>query len=196
LYQWKLILIVHGFTIAFASDVMACASEVGRVDDAAKKAVLRLFTYGLYAVTCRHGYQQNAFTANWLTQVSFDPPLLALSVENTAASLPLIRASGVFTVCVLESGQRDLAGNLGRSLRRAPNKLESLHFLPDPPGADAASAADPPVLADSLGYLRCAVQQEVPAGDSTLLLARVYDAVLLRTGEPLTMREAGFRHSG
>jgi flavin reductase (DIM6/NTAB) family NADH-FMN oxidoreductase RutF len=164
------------------------------MDETAKKAVLRLFTYGLYAVTCRHGAQRNAFTANWLTQVSFDPPLVALSVENDAISLELIRGSRAFAVCVLESGQRDLAGRLGRSLRRAPTKLDELEWLPDDRAPGAADA--PPILAASLGYVQCAVQSETPAGDSTLLVARVVDAQLLRAGEPLTMSQSGFRHSG
>ena len=47
-----------------------------------RRACLRLLSYGLYAVTVRRGSEHGGFTANWLTQVSFDPPLLALSVEN------------------------------------------------------------------------------------------------------------------
>ncbi len=161
------------------------------MDEAAKKSVLRLFTYGLYVVTSRYQGRQNACTVNWLTQVSFDPPLLAVSVENDTLSLELIRASGVFAACVLESGRRELAGTLGRSQRRAPSKLDGVVWL-----AEEAAADVPPVLADCLGYVRCAVESETPAGDSTLLVARVTDATLLRTGEPLTMRDAGFRHSG
>ena len=185
------------------------------MDVAAKKAVLRLCTYGLYVVTCEHRGKRNAFTANWLTQVSFEPPMLALSVERDAASLPLIRASGRFAVCVLERGQRALAATLGRSLHRSPAKLEGLRWLDleqvapargeSPPVLDAAagifqlpSGSDNPVpvLADCLGYLRCTVAEETPAGDSVLLVATVVDAYLLREGQPLTMQEAGFRHSG
>jgi flavin reductase (DIM6/NTAB) family NADH-FMN oxidoreductase RutF len=166
------------------------------MDEAAKKAVLRMFTYGMYVVTSRHEARYDAFTANWLTQVSFDPPLVALSVENDAASLELIRNSGLFTVCVLESGKRDVAGSLGRSLRRSPDKLAGLQWLPEQPDTVGAPPSEPPVLADCLGYVRCAVLQQVPAGDSQLLLSRVYDARLLRAAEPLTMRETGFRHSG
>lgn len=185
------------------------------MDAAARKAVLRLCTYGLYVVTCAHRGQRNAFTANWLTQVSFEPSMLALSVERDAASLPLIRASGTFAVCVLDRGQRALAATLGRSLHRSPAKLEWLRWLdPEQPGpARGGSLPVPdatteifqapgqtdnpvPVLADCLGYLRCRVATETPAGDSVLLVATVIDALLLREGQPLTMREAGFRHSG
>ena len=185
------------------------------MDLAAKKAVLRLCTYGLYVVTCAHRGKRNAFTANWLTQVSFEPPMLALSIERDAASLPLIRDSGMFAVCVLDREQRALAATLGRSLHRSPAKLDGLRWLepeqPGPagggslpvPGTAAETFQAPsdtdnrtPVLADCLGYLRCRVATETPAGDSVLLVAAVVDAHLLRAGQPLTMQEAGFRHSG
>jgi len=185
------------------------------MNPAAKKAVLRLCTYGLYVVTCEHQRQRNAFTANWLTQVSFEPPMLALSVERDAASLPLIRDSGMFAVCVLERDQRALAATLGRSLHRSPAKLEGLRWLEPEQSASTGGGSLPvpgtaaetfqapsdtdnplPVLADCLGYLRCTVSTETPAGDSVLLVATVIDAHLLREGQPLTMQEAGFRHSG
>ena len=185
------------------------------MDAAAKKAVLRLCTYGLYVVTCEHRGKRNAFTANWLTQVSFEPPMLALSVECEAVSLPLIRASGTFAVCVLDREQRALAATLGRSLHRSPAKLEGLRWLdpeqPDPATGGSSQVLNAigeahqgathvgcsvPVLADCLGYLRCMVTTETEAGDSVLLLATVFDAQLLSAGQPLTMQEAGFHHSG
>src|SRR5947209_15333514 len=71
------------------------------MDLALKKQVLRTFTYGLYAVSCADEGEVNIFTANWLTQVSFDPPMLAVSVENASKSLPMILRSRKFTVNVL-----------------------------------------------------------------------------------------------
>ena len=54
------------------------------MDPNTKKLALRQFTYGLYAVTCIEGNEVNAFTANWLTQISFEPPLVAVSIENNS----------------------------------------------------------------------------------------------------------------
>jgi len=51
------------------------------LDQAAKKKVLRDFTYGLFAITASHQNERGVFTANWLSQASFDPPLVMLSVE-------------------------------------------------------------------------------------------------------------------
>jgi flavin reductase (DIM6/NTAB) family NADH-FMN oxidoreductase RutF len=158
------------------------------LDPIAKKTVLRQFTYGLYAVTSAHAGVSNVFTANWLTQVSFDPPMIAVSVENDSTSLSLIRASARFGVNVFATGQRELAGSLGKPRARVGDKLAALAHL--------YSEAGLPILSDALGYAECLIAGELPAGDSTLLLGEVVDARVLREGDPLTMREAGFRHFG
>ena len=158
------------------------------MDETAKKAALRLFTYGLYAVTARHGDDENAFTANWLTQVSFDPPMLALSVESSSHSIGLIRASGVFTVNVLPSGDREVAGDLGKRWEKAPTKLAQVPHHTGPNGCA--------ILDQALAYVECRVEGSVPAGDSTVFIARIVGAGVLREGAPLTMAESGFRHSG
>jgi flavin reductase (DIM6/NTAB) family NADH-FMN oxidoreductase RutF len=158
------------------------------MDPAVKKQVLRQFTYGLFAITCNEGEEVNAFTANWLTQVSFDPPLLAVSVENNSKSLPMIQRSRKFAVNVLRTGQRQLAGDLGKSALKYPEKLASIAYETRGDGYI--------VLQDALSWVGCVVQQTHLAGDSTLLVAEVVDAGVVAEGQPLTMNEAGFRHAG
>lgn len=158
------------------------------MDPAVKKQVLRQFTYGLFAITCNEGEEVNAFTANWLTQVSFDPPLLAVSVENNSKSLPMIQRSRKFAVNILRTGQRELAGALGKSALKYPQKLASIAY--------ETRGDDYIVLQDALSWIGCVVQQTHPAGDSTLLVAEVVDAGVVAEGQPLTMNEAGFRHAG
>jgi flavin reductase (DIM6/NTAB) family NADH-FMN oxidoreductase RutF len=158
------------------------------LDAEARQTVLRLFTYGLYVVGVNDGEDANVFTANWLTQVSFDPPLLALSVENDCRSRGIIDRGGCFAVSVLESGQRSIASELGRSSKSEPDKLSKARH--------EWAANGCPVLPDALGYLGCEVQSSTPAGDSVLYVARVTEAVSYHQGAPLTMREAGFRHAG
>jgi flavin reductase (DIM6/NTAB) family NADH-FMN oxidoreductase RutF len=160
------------------------------LDQQAKKTVLRHVTYGLYAVTAAAAGDRGVFTANWLTQVSFEPPLLGLSVEKDSSTLSLIRASGRFAVCPLAADQRELAGALGRPRARVGDKFAALDLR-------LREAADGlPVLADALGYVACRVTGELDAGDSVLLLAEVVEAAVFHEGDPLTMREAGFRHAG
>ncbi|GAC1354400.1 MAG: flavin reductase family protein [Ktedonobacteraceae bacterium] len=158
------------------------------MDLAIKKQALRLFTYGLYAVMCADQNGVNGFTANWLTQVSFDPPLLAVSIENNAKSLGMVLNSRKFSINVLRTGQRELAGILGKSALRAPDKLADIPYT--------ITDAGYPILQSALCWVACEVRQTVPTGDSTLVVAQVVDAGMLAEGQPLTMAEAGFRHAG
>lgn len=153
-----------------------------------KKQVLRTFTYGLYAVSCADAGEVNAFTANWLTQVSFEPPLLAVSVENDSKSLPMILQSKKFTVNVYKTGDRELAGQLGKSQIKFPEKMAGVAYEIGENGC--------PILRDALAWVACEVRHTAPAGDSTLLVAEVVNVGMIGEGKPLTMAEAGFRHAG
>jgi flavin reductase (DIM6/NTAB) family NADH-FMN oxidoreductase RutF len=160
------------------------------MDLGAKKTVLRQFTYGLYAVTATHDSERGVFTANWLSQISFEPPLVALSVELDSSTLPLIRASGRFTICPFEADQRDLAGALGRPKAKAGDKFEALDL------ATRTTEQGDLALEVSLGYVTCTVRSESEAGDSVLFIGEVIDAGVFSDADPLTMRAAGFRHAG
>jgi flavin reductase (DIM6/NTAB) family NADH-FMN oxidoreductase RutF len=158
------------------------------MDPNLKKQVLRTFTYGLYAVSCANEGEVNVFTANWLTQVSFEPPLLAVSVEKISKSLPMILRGRVLTVNVFRSVDRELAGKLGKSALRQPDKLVNIPFHLGLNGC--------PILDDALAWVACEIRNTVEAGDSTLIVAEVIDIGMLSEGQPLTMAESGFRHAG
>lgn len=155
----------------------------------AKKTVLRHFPYGLYVVTVAHGGEEHGMTANWLTQAAFEPPMIAVAVENTSKTIGMIRDSHHFAVNVLQKGQRDLAGKLGRSSQQAPQKLKGIKTKPAP-------GANTPVLADALGWVECRLVTTLPAGDHTLVLGEVIEAGVEHEGEALTLQEAGFKYSG
>jgi flavin reductase (DIM6/NTAB) family NADH-FMN oxidoreductase RutF len=158
------------------------------LDPQRKKQVLRTFTYGLYAVSCASEGEVNAFTANWLSQVSFEPPLVAVSIENNTKSLPMILRSCKFLINVYREGDRELAGKLGKSALAHPEKLSSIAYTSGPGGA--------PILSDALAWVACEVRQTIETGDSTLLVAEVVDVGMQGEGQALTMQAAGFRHAG
>jgi flavin reductase (DIM6/NTAB) family NADH-FMN oxidoreductase RutF len=159
------------------------------MDEQTKKTALRMFTYGMYAVTAKHGDEVAAMTANFLTQSSFTPPMVAVAVEVDSKTHRVIEASGAFAVNVFEDVQRELAGLLGRKSRKSPDKFDGVPWTPGP-------ATGSPILADALGWVECRVTGRVESGDHTLYVGEVVEAGAHREGVPLTMAAAGFRHSG
>lgn len=159
------------------------------MDEAAKKAILRHFPYGLYVVTVAHNGDEHGMTANWLTQASFEPPMAVVAIENTSKTIGMIRESHHFAVNLLLSGQRELAGKLGRSSEKAPQKLKGIKTKPGP-------VFGTPVLVDGLGWVECRVVATLPAGDHTLVLGEIVAAAVEHEGQPLTLQEAGFKYAG
>ncbi len=159
------------------------------MDNALKKTVLRMFTYGLYAATAKHGDDVSIMTVNWLTQCSFEPPMLALAVEGDSHSRQVIEASRAFALNLYESGQRELAGGLGRTFGKHPEKIAEVAWRPGP-------ATGSPLLENALGWVECKIVSSMPAGDHILFVAEVVDVGLNHEGVPLTLKETGFKYAG
>ncbi len=128
-------------------------------------------------------------TANWLTQCSFEPPLLALAVEADSHSRQVIEASGAYAINIYETGQRELAGSLGRTFRKHPEKLSEVAWKPGP-------VTGSPLLDSALGWVECKIISSTPAGDHILFVAEVVEVGLNREGVPLTLKETGFKYAG
>ncbi len=160
------------------------------MDAAARQTVLRHFPYGLYVVTVAADGEEHGMTANWVTQAAFEPPMIAVAVENTSKTIGMIRDAHYFAVSLLATGQRDLAGKLGRSSDQAPSKLKGIKTKPAP-------VSKTPVLVDALGWVECRAIASLPAGDHTLVLGEIVEAgVETPDAQPLTLQETGFNYSG
>jgi flavin reductase (DIM6/NTAB) family NADH-FMN oxidoreductase RutF len=159
------------------------------MDQDAKKKVLRSIVYGLYAFGVRDGEEAHAMTVNWVTQVSFEPPMIAVAIENESRSLPLVRRERAFALSLLPTGSRQLAGKLGRSSANVPDKLAGVAHHPAP-------VTGSPILDEATGWLDCRVLSEQPAGDHTLMIAEVVEAGLQHEAKTLTLEETGFRYAG
>lgn len=129
-------------------------------------------------------------TANWVTQAAFEPPMVAVAVENNSKTIGMIRDSHHFAISVLQQGQRELAGKLGRTSEQAPHKLKGIKTKPAP-------VSGTPVLVEGVGWVECRVVATLPAGDHTLVLGEVVAAgVENESAVALTLQEAGFKYAG
>jgi len=144
--------------------------------------LFRRLTNGLYVVGVAHGEQRDGFTAAWVTQVSFDPLLVALSINPSHASFPILVAAEAFAVSILRHGQLELARHFGTQSGWAVDKLAGQRWQAAPGGA--------PVLLDALAYLECVLVDRHPAGDHELVLGRVVGGrVLAPEALPMTYAE-------
>ncbi len=158
------------------------------LDEQAKKTMLRKIPHGLYICGVKDGEDVNGFTASWVMQASFVPPLVVNCVKNDSKSHAMIKASGVFALSVLEAGQKEMAQAFFKPQRRVGNKFENIEFYTGETGC--------PIISDSLGFVECRVVGSVEHGDHTVFVGEVIAAGVHREGDPLLLESTGWQYGG
>jgi flavin reductase (DIM6/NTAB) family NADH-FMN oxidoreductase RutF len=138
--------------------------------DKLRRRVLWTMPSGLYVLGTRAGDRRNGMTLNWATQVSFDPKLVAVSVEKTAFSHELLAEGGVFALSIVDREDRAIVRKFTKPVEvdAEARTLNGFVFHDGKSGA--------PVLDQAAAYVDCVVRQQVDAGDHTLFLGEVVDA--------------------
>jgi flavin reductase (DIM6/NTAB) family NADH-FMN oxidoreductase RutF len=156
----------------------------GTADASSLPALFRTISLGVYAVGVTDGQRRDAFTAAWVMQASFNPLLLAVSINPANASYELLHATGNFSINVLKEGQLELARRLGTRSGRNQDKLAGIRCHPGRLGS--------PILDEALSYFECELMGRTRAGDHELVLGRVVDGNILDPrGIPLTYAATG-----
>lgn len=159
------------------------------LDEQAKKTLLRKIPHGLYICGVKDGEEVNGFTASWVMQASFQPPLVVNCVNQSSGSHEMIKNSGVFTLSVLEASQKDIAQKFFKPQRLVGNKFEDVEV-------EFGTETGCPVLTTSLGYVECRVVGSVSQGDHTVYVGEVIAAKLYRDGDPLLLESTGWQYGG
>ncbi|WP_244158596.1 flavin reductase family protein [Caballeronia fortuita] len=146
--------------------------------------LFRGLTAGVYVIGVAQGEFRNAFTASSVMLVSFRPLLVAISVNPTHASYPILDGGGVFTINVLKAEQLNAAEHFGTQSGRTVDKLSATPWRAGRTGA--------PLLIDALAHIECQVVMDIEAGDHRLVVGRVVDgAVLAADASPLLYASTG-----
>jgi flavin reductase (DIM6/NTAB) family NADH-FMN oxidoreductase RutF len=142
--------------------------------------VFKYITQGVYVVSVSNGQKQNAFTAAWVMQVSFDPLLICFSINPAHYSYQLLQDGGVCCISVLNNQQYAVAEHFGSS--EIKDKMAAYQWLKTKSGGA-------PALAESLAYFDCHIDHYSEAGDHIIAVCRVTDAAILNKGRPLLYQE-------
>lgn len=160
------------------------------LDPQAKKVALRAINYGLYVVTAKAGDELAAAGVNWLTQASFEPPLIVTALKTDNDSRRLVEASGVFAVNVLGTDQLDVGKAFFRTSTVEGATINGYAFEPGP-------ATGCPLIVDLPYWFECRVTDTVDRGDHTVYVAETVGAgVRDESAVPLLLRDTGMSYGG
>ncbi len=157
------------------------------------KNALQMMPYGFYSITSRHGEDTNAMVANWISQVSFEPRLMAIGLQKTSYSHGLIEKGRVFVINLfrLEDKEAMISFTKGRS--KNPDKMREATFT-------AAPVTGCPVLEGAAAYIEFKLVDIVDiGGDHDIVIGEAVGASVLKptdTADMITLPGIGWSYAG
>tara|TARA_Y100001968_G_scaffold321506_1_gene356020 strand:- start:16955 stop:17437 length:483 start_codon:yes stop_codon:yes gene_type:complete len=158
------------------------------LDLEAKKVLLRKIPHGLFICGVRDGDEINGFTASWVTQGSFNPPLVVIGVRADGSSHEIIEKTSKFSLNMLRADQKDLAAVFFKPQKGLGGRFESIAYEYGEYGL--------PILEDAIGAVECEVIGNVKKGDHTVFVAEVRSAKLINDTDSLTLSSTGWNYGG
>jgi flavin reductase (DIM6/NTAB) family NADH-FMN oxidoreductase RutF len=150
---------------------------------------LRQIPYGLYVLGVRGGDgEMNAMAASWVTQCSFDPPLIMVAVRKPSRTYDLVKSGGSFSLNLLDKKERRIVRTLEKPFRAVGNKIGRVSHVEEDTGA--------PILRRAFAYLECEVRDIYQPGDHALVIGEVVHAVLRGPGEPIMCSDLKWHYGG
>jgi flavin reductase (DIM6/NTAB) family NADH-FMN oxidoreductase RutF len=112
--------------------------------------------------------KRNFMTLNWATQLSFDPKLVGVSVEQGAVTHALVSGGEAFSLSILAREDRGI-------VRKFVKPVEDDDGATMNGFAVVTRRTGAPVLAQAAAWLDCEVRQAVGTGGHTLFIGEVVD---------------------
>lgn len=161
---------------------------------------LNAVTWAIPNVLCLIGSRSddewNGMTQSWVTQVSMEPVLIAISVDRKAVTNRLIHAGGAFSVNLWDRDDTKVFRTFSKPATRIGSTLN------DRPVREGVTGV--PVFEEAVAWLECRVAQAIDVGTHDLFLGEVVDAGFREGGremavarmEDTRMKYGGVRRGG
>jgi len=124
--------------------------------------------------------KDNIITLAWHMPVSFSPELYAISIGKTRFSCKMIQKSRCFVVNFIPYELKQQAVFCGSRSGEHINKFKESGLT-----MEEANSIDCGKIKEAIGYLECAVENEVDAGDHIVFIGKVINSELKETGKRL-----------
>jgi len=152
--------------------------------DRLRRRVLWTMPSGLYVIGSRGSdpADKNLMTANWVTQLSFNPKWIGVGVEHTAHTHRLIEDSRCFSVSIIDREDRAIVRRFTKPVEvdMAAQTLNGFAYVERVTGA--------PVLAQAVAFVDCEVREQLQTGDHSFFAGEVVDCGFLRAEDTAVLR--------
>ncbi len=154
----------------------------GTVEPGDFRAALGALPTGVTVVTATGPQGPSGATANAVTSLSLDPPLMLACLDRGSRTLDAVRAAGHFGVNGLAATQEDLALRFS-SKDPHPEKWR---------GVDWSESRGIPRISGALLWVACELRDLIDGGDHLIVTGKVLEAEG-KSGDPLLFHAGAYR---
>lgn len=160
---------------------------------------LKKISYGFYIVTTKKNAEDlqereedyyAAGLVSWVSQCSFDPPMVMVAIQKQSNLAETIRKSKVFAINILGKADTVMIAPFSKETQVEPGKLNGYEFEEGTTGA--------PLLKKVPAYLECHLEEVVQSqADHVILVGKVVSHGLINPdAEPLMEWETDYHYGG
>lgn len=159
------------------------------MDDETLNRVTWKIPNALALVGARAGEEWNAMTTSWITQLSMEPVLIGIGVENGALTHRLIKAGGSFTVNLWSADDTKVFVKFSKPAVFEDGSLNGRRVRTEITGA--------PVFEEAVAWMDCLLRQSLDLGTHTLFIGEVVGAdVVDDEARPAAMSDTRMKYGG
>jgi len=140
------------------------------LDDELLNRVTWKIPNALALVGSAHDGERNGMTTSWITQLSMEPVLIGIGVDNSAVTHRLIAGSGVFSLNLWDAENTRVFVKFSKP---AVDDGEALNGR-----AVTTATTGAPIFDEALAWMDCEVRHTLDLGTHTLFVGEVVDAAI------------------
>jgi flavin reductase (DIM6/NTAB) family NADH-FMN oxidoreductase RutF len=148
-------------------------SSAVKFDSKKQRQIMGQFATGVTVASTIVNGQSWGMTANAVTSLSLEPPLVLLAVDRDSKSQEMFQSGGCFALNILAADQQDLSNRFAFS---GPKDFDDLETKTAETGS--------PILTNALAWVDCRVVDILPGGDHDIFIGEIL-AGDLKEGSPL-----------
>ncbi len=159
------------------------------MNDEAKKKLLRMIPHALYLLTSHTQVKTAAATVSWVTQASFQPPLVVVGLKKESHTFKVVNEAQSFALNFLGIGQKDIAQKFFKHVEPEGSQLAGEDFKESPVLRHA-------IFPHMAGFIECKVLEITDKGDHAVVVAQVLEAQAGSLEGPLLLSTTGWQYGG
>lgn len=155
------------------------------------QSILRMVNYGLYVITSADDSGVPvAATVSWVTQVSFEPKLIAVTLRKGTAICEAVRAARHFGLHVVGEQQPEFARAFFKVSQVSSTEIGGYRY--------GFTERNIPILEKAVAWMECEVVEEAGASaDHAIFIASILDGDVQTPGiRSLALRDTVWHYGG